>query len=289
MTERYPRAESRRQSSARAPARRERHGENLHLIDTFPVRARWTAPPRPAYRAQSYRLVNILPFSLLSRKPVTGVRMPEDAALARRIAGKDEGAFVVLMQRHNRMLYRTARSILGDEREAEDAVQEAYLLAYRTIEQYRGEAKLSTWLVRIVANEAIGRLRKRNRGAALAARLDADGTPDCAPPESPEQGAQRAEARSALQANIDALPVALRTVFVLRALEEMSVEEVAAALSIPQVTVRTRFFRAKRLLRLALAKDVETPFSGAFPFGGQRCANLAHRVLILLAERPSSL
>jgi RNA polymerase sigma-70 factor (ECF subfamily) len=208
---------------------------------------------------------------------------PDDIELARRIAASDHAAFVVLMRRHNRMLYRAARSILlEDEREAEDAVQETYLLAYRTIGQYRGEAKLSTWLVRIVVNEAIARLRRQRRSAALAARLE-DGTDTSeAGPELPEQGAQRAEAGRILQARIDALPDALRTVFVLRALEEMSVEDVAEALDISKVTVRTRFFRAKNRLRAALSRDVDIPFSDAFPFAGERCNGIVAAVLARL-------
>src|SRR5437667_4605750 len=90
-----------------------------------------------------------------------------DPELARRIATGDRHAFELLMRRHNQKLYRTARSVLKDDAEAEDAVQEAYLLAYRAIGRFRGEAKLSTWLVRIVVNEAVTRLRKRNRGAEV--------------------------------------------------------------------------------------------------------------------------
>src|SRR3954470_439048 len=125
---------------------------------------------------------------------------PDDAELARRIAASDHAAFVVLMRRHDRMLYRAARSILlEDEREAEDAVQETYLLAYRTIGQYRGEAKLSTWLVRIVVNEAIARLRRQRRNEALAVELDHEANSSGPASEPPEHGAQRAEAGRILQ------------------------------------------------------------------------------------------
>src|ERR1700693_4953472 len=90
-----------------------------------------------------------------------------DLELAQCIAAGDKGAFEVLMRRNNQILYRTARSILKDEAEAEDAVQEAYLLAYRGMSGFRGDAKLSTWLVRIVVNEAIGRARQRRRGVQI--------------------------------------------------------------------------------------------------------------------------
>jgi RNA polymerase sigma-70 factor, ECF subfamily len=222
-------------------------------------------------------------LSVPPARPALAQGEPDDIELARRIAASDQAAFVILMRRHNRMLYRAARSILlKDEREAEDAVQETYLLAYRTIAQFRGEAKLSTWLVRIVVNEAIARLRRQRRSAAIAARLDGDADLNEAAPEPPEQGAQRSEARRILQARIDALPDALRIVFVLRALEEMSVEDVAAALDISKVTVRTRFFRAKHRLRAALSRQVETPFPDGFPFAGERCNGIVAAVLARL-------
>jgi RNA polymerase sigma-70 factor (ECF subfamily) len=212
----------------------------------------------------------------------------EDIELARRIAAKDSSAFIVLMRRHNRVLYRAARSILKDEAESEDALQEAYLLAYRTIGQFRGEAKLSTWLVRIVVNEAIARSRKRARGEALAIRLDGEALVNPAAPEPPEHGAQRGEARRILQAKIDALPDALRVVFMLRAIEEMSVEEVAAALDIPKATVRTRFFRARHLLRAALPREIELRLESIFPFAGARCDGIVAAVLARLRrELPS--
>src|SRR5262245_23664423 len=86
-----------------------------------------------------------------------------DSALARRIAGGDLGAFETIMRRHNRMLYRIARSIVRDDAEAEDCLQSAYLLAYQSIATFAGYAKLSTWLARIVINEALGRKRRAAR------------------------------------------------------------------------------------------------------------------------------
>lgn len=212
-----------------------------------------------------------------------------DGELARRIAAGDQHAFRLLMRRHNQKLYRTARSILRDDAEAEDAVQEGWLLAYRAMSGFRGDAKLSTWLVRIVANEAIARLRKRGRRAEII-RLDGDtdaGEPteslmNDAAPEQPEQGALRAETRRLLERKIDELPEAFRAVFVLRALEEMTVEETAAALGIPEATVRTRFFRARGLLRESLAREVDTALEQAFAFAGARCDRIVAGVLARL-------
>ena len=215
-----------------------------------------------------------------------------DVEIARRVAAGDEDAFRLLMRRYNQTLYRTARSILKDDAEAEDAVQEAYLLAYRAMERFRGDAKLSTWLVRIVVNAAIARSRKRNRSAEII-RLDGDaeyanetGEVDMhkTAPEQPEHGALRGETRRLLEKKIDELPDAFRAVFVLRALEEMTVEETGAALGIPDATVRSRFFRARGLLREALAREIDFAFEDAFAFAGARCDRIVAGVLARLRD-----
>lgn len=210
-----------------------------------------------------------------------------DGELARRIAAGDQHAFRFLMRLHNQRLYRTARSILRDDAEAEDAVQDAWVLAYRAIGGYRGDAKLSTWLVRIVVNEAIARSRKRSRRAEII-RLDGDTesnagngaeTMAVSPSEQPERRALDAETRRLLERKIDDLPEAFRAVFVLRALEEMTVEETAETLGIPEATVRTRFFRARGLLREALAREIDFALEDAFAFAGARCDRIVAGVL----------
>jgi len=215
-----------------------------------------------------------------------------DLELAQYIASGDKDAFELLMRRHNQILYRTARSILKDDAEAEDAVQEAWLLAYRAIGNFRGDAKLSTWLVRIVVNEAISRRRKRSRGAEVI-RLSSEtqeesetveGSVNQTLPEQPEHAVRRAQTRRLLEAKIDELPDAFRTVFVLRALEELSVEESAVALGIPEATVRSRFFRARGLLREALSKEIDLAYGDAFAFAGARCDRIVAGVMARLEE-----
>lgn len=213
-----------------------------------------------------------------------------DPELARRIAAGDHAALETLMRRYNQKLYRTARSILKDDAEAEDAVQDAYLLAIRAIARFRGDAGLSTWLVRIVVNEALGRLRKRSRRAEI---IELSGDADMTQitdeseagrgaPESPDGAALRKELRSLIEAKIDQLPDAFRTVFVLRTLEEMPVEEVAACLDIPEATVRTRYFRAKGLLRESLARDIDVGIGDSFSFAGARCDRIVTGVFARL-------
>jgi RNA polymerase sigma-70 factor (ECF subfamily) len=214
------------------------------------------------------------------------VEVPESELIGRIKAG-ERAAFVAMMRRHNQKLYRTARSILRDDAEAEDAVQEAWLIAYRSLAGFRGDAKLSTWLVRIVVNESIGRLRKHKRDAEVIRLGHGDEheedmletAMDQTPLAQPEGVALRAETRKLLEAKIDRLPEAFRTVFMLRAVEEMTVEETAAALGIPEPTVRSRFFRAKGLLREALARDLDLAVGDAFAFAGARCDCIVERVL----------
>jgi RNA polymerase sigma-70 factor (ECF subfamily) len=198
----------------------------------------------------------------------------------------DLDAFEVLMRQHNRMLFRTARAILRDDAEAEEALQDAYMKAYRALGQFRGDSKLSTWLVRIKANEALMRLRKRTRTAEIE-ELHAAAVPEetaVKKEEQPENQAARKQLRGLLESKIDALPEAFRTVFMLRGLEEFSVEETAAALDIPEATVRTRFFRARSLLREALSNEIDLVFDEAFGFAGARCDRVVAHVLARLSE-----
>src|SRR3569623_1584452 len=201
-----------------------------------------------------------------------------DIDLVQLVAAGNQRAFELLMRRHNQALYRTARSILRDDAEAEDVVQEAYLLAYRNIGKFRGDAKLSTWLTRNVVNEAIARSRKSSRRAEII-RLDGvsvnheltEESMNEAMPEQPEQSAVRAEMRRLLEKKIDELPDAFRTVFMLRAGEEITAEVGASCLDFPEATVRTRFFRARGLLREALSQEVDFAMGETFSFDGARC------------------
>lgn len=221
-----------------------------------------------------------------------------DAELVNLAAAGNDLAFAQIMRRYNRLLFRTARSILKSDDDTQDALQEAYLRAWRALATFRSEARLSTWLVRIVVNEALGRLRRDGVQPAqvvpLNAAVDADGeTPEMQmqanPDEQPEPSVMRAQIRQQIEARIDTLPDAFRTVFMLRGVEEMSVEEVALVLGIPEATVRTRFFRARGILREGLSRDIDMAIGDAFSFAGSRCDSIVEGVLAKIAhERESS-
>jgi RNA polymerase sigma-70 factor (ECF subfamily) len=187
-----------------------------------------------------------------------------------------------LMRRYNRTLFRTARAILRNDAEAEEAVQDAYLKAFRAMGEFRGDAKISTWLVRIVANEALMRRRKLGRGAEVVELNMGMHVPSGE--EAPEHAAARGQVRELLEAKIDGLPDAYRAVFMLRGVEELSVEETAQALDLPEATVRTRFFRARAMLRESLSREIDHAFDKAFGFDGERCDRLVAGVLAALTK-----
>jgi len=218
-----------------------------------------------------------------------------DEELANRCAGGDVVAFEAVIRRHNRLLFRTVRSILRTDAESEEVVQEAYLKAWRALPTYRAEAKLSTWLVRIAMNEAFARVRRKtadvvplsSAGAGPLPQEDAMAHDPPDPAHGPESAALLQEMRRLVEARIDALPAQFRIVFMLRAVEELDVDEVAQLLQVPPATVRTRFFRARSALREALARDVDFAIEDAFGFAGERCDRIVRAVTAAI-ERDSN-
>jgi RNA polymerase sigma-70 factor (ECF subfamily) len=212
----------------------------------------------------------------------------DDTALVDLARRGDEAAVRVIIQRHNRRLFRTARAVLRDDAEAEDAVQEAYMRAFTKLDGFRGESSLATWLTRIALNEALGRLRRKRASGALteldrAAATQSEGTiimfPLTQASANPETELAREQIRSLLEHIIDELPEAFRMVLILRDVEEMSTEDVAAHLSIKPETVKTRLHRARKLIRAALDKRFAAALPELFPFDGWRCVDMAERVV----------
>ena len=213
-------------------------------------------------------------------------RSIDDVELARLCADRDADAVRHVLTANNQRLFRAAWSILKDRAEAEEAVQAAYLSAFSSMERFEGRSSLSTWLTRITVNEALGRLRsERRRREQLEAKgvpvLDAYREKLMAGSQSspPDAAVAREQLRRLLEHAIGGLPEIFRTVFVLREIEGLSVEDTAEALSIPSATVKTRLLRARRKLQEALAPEVHGALSGTFPFAGSDCAAMTDRVL----------
>ena len=191
------------------------------------------------------------------------------------------------MRRYNPRLFRVARAILKDEAAAEDALQDAYVHAYRQLSSFRGDSDMGTWLTRIVINQSLMQLRKRKRERVVVAfARPAPSQPEGGESdvvdtrgELPSDAALRGEIRRMIERRVDELPVAFRTVFVMREIEEMTAQETAAALGIPEATVRTRLFRARALLSEALERDMDRARGDVYAFAGARCDRIVAAVL----------
>lgn len=204
---------------------------------------------------------------------------------------RDLVAFEALMRRHNRRLFRVARTILKDPDVAEDAVQEAYLRAFTRLSTYKPTGKFSSWLTRVALNEAL-MMRRRDRGDTVS--LDEIGEetvspsdPSAGESQTADQFVEAAHARALLEHAIDALPENFRMVFVLRVVEGLDVRETAECLELNANTVRTRLFRAQRQLRGELSRRLQSESTEIFDFGAERCDSVVEGVLARLPELPA--
>ncbi len=205
-----------------------------------------------------------------------------DGDVVRRVRAGETALFEVLMRRHDQRVYRTIRSILRDESEAEDAMQQAWLQAYLHLAEFEGAAAFSTWLVRIAANEALQRLRRRSKLAAVSETGEEEAMDQRA--EDPEERAAAHETARILERAIDGLPAHYRTVFVLREVEGLSTADTAAALGIGEEAAKVRLHRARALLRSALSEAVNRAAPEAFQYLAPRCNRMVASVMSAIAR-----
>jgi RNA polymerase sigma-70 factor (ECF subfamily) len=201
-----------------------------------------------------------------------------DAELVRLCRDRDEAAVRELTRRYNRRLFRVARSILRDDQEAEDVVQDTYVRAFTHLDSFRGDAGVGTWLVRIAMNEALGRKRKQRP------TVDVDAVPMRARGADPETLMAQEQLRVALERAIDRLPEPFRIVFIARLVEGMTIEETALAFGLRPETVKTRVHRARVQLRRILEQDSRPALFEAFAFDGERCQRMTDAVVHRLRE-----
>jgi len=213
----------------------------------------------------------------------------DGAELAQRCAARDSDAIRHVITANNQRLFRAAWSILKSRPDAEEAVQAAYLAAFANMGSFEGRSSLSTWLTRIVVNEALMRRRSEQRRRT---HLEQEGVTVLddyretmmrgSHAETPDVAVAREQIRKLLEKAVAELPDSFRTVFVLREIEGLSGEETAEILDVPVATVKTRLFRGKRQLQEMLAPEMSTVLNGTFPFAGSDCAALTARVLTAL-------
>jgi RNA polymerase sigma-70 factor (ECF subfamily) len=222
--------------------------------------------------------------------PPGGRPTASDEEIVARVRAGETPLFELLMRRYNQRIYRVARSILRDEPEAEDVMQQAYVSAFAHLHQFEGRARFSTWLTRIAVHEASARARRRARWIGFADAREARSSSDSVPDGrlDPEQQAQATELRQVLDAAIDALPGIYRAAFVLREAEGLAMSEIAECLEISEVAVRARVHRARALLRRRLYQRTGATTASAFTFLVPRCNRVVAGVFARLGlPRPA--
>lgn len=220
------------------------------------------------------------------------VGMAADREIVQSVLAGDTARFELIMRRYNRRLYRIARSVLRNDADAEDAVQDAYIRAYEHLQHFRGTGAFSAWLAKIALNEARGRLRGADGAGSGISFDDPQESEEAnymanliATLPSPEQNVARGEVRQLLEAAIDALPDAYRMTFIMCGVEEMSVAETADCLDVEPATVKTRYHRARNILRRQLAGLVDESAGALFSFDGERCDRIVAGVFRRLEGR----
>ncbi|RMJ06347.1 ECF RNA polymerase sigma-E factor [Marinobacter litoralis] len=202
----------------------------------------------------------------------------------------EEVAVREIIRRLNPRLFRIARGILDNSAEAEEIVQETYLVAFTRIEEFRGDSKLSTWITKIALNAAKMRLRKRHPTQeydSVSEQLHQTASViafPSAPQRSPESEHGVTQFREWVESAVSELPSNLRIVFVLREAEGMAIADIAADLGITVMTVKTRLFRARRHMKKLLESHIQGGFENVYPFDGARCAHMADSVVELLPD-----
>jgi RNA polymerase sigma-70 factor (ECF subfamily) len=210
---------------------------------------------------------------------------PDEDVVARVLAGETE-LYEIIMRRYNQRLYRVARSILRNDGEAEDVMQDAYVRAYEHLDQFAGRSRFSAWITKIAVHESLARVQKRNRLQELEAMMpQQEEIVLTSPTASPEQQASSAEMGHLLEEGILALPENYRTVIMMRDIEEMSTADTALALNLSEENVKIRLHRARILLRKELFARAGASRAKAFPFMGAQCDRMVQRVFAAIAKQ----
>jgi RNA polymerase sigma-70 factor (ECF subfamily) len=203
--------------------------------------------------------------------------MTDEEVVSRVLAG-DTQLFEVLMRRHNERVYRAARAILRDDKEAEDVMQEAYVNAYAHLAQFNGRAKFSTWLTKIAVYEALLRAKRRGRFEPLDDRAE-DTLMPTTPSPDPEHQAFGGELRGLIEGAIDSLGDGYREVFMLRQVQGLSTAETAEILGVSEDVVKTRLTRARHAIQQNLLDRTGAATAQAFMFGQSHCDHVVAAVL----------
>ena len=234
-------------------------------------------------------IVGVMKGMLDTRSAVSLEAEPTDEDVVQLVLAGNTALFELLMRRHNERLYRAARAITRDDREAEDVMQQAYVNAYANLRQFNGQSRFATWLTRIAINEALARVRRSGKYEPFD-----EGFPNTEtlmpwnPAPNPERQAFTGELRELLEWAIDGLPDGAREVFVLREVEGLSTAETAASLDVSEDVIKTRLSRARAALRRSLLERTGATAPEAFRFYRPRCDRVVSQVLARIGSLPSA-
>ena len=229
-------------------------------------------------------------LTVTQAKKVQEITLPalvlSDEDLVRKTIEGNHNAYGGLMRRYNQRMFRVARSIVKNDSVAMDVVQESHIKAFSKLDSYNGGSSFVSWLHAITRNEALMYLRKHKVERTMITYDDspagAEGSRGLhlvAPQETPDRTAENEQIKQLINLKVDELPESFRIVFVLRAIEQLSVKETAEILNINSDTVKTRYFRAKRLMRKSIQSYLNVAGVTVYEFGGEHCDTIVYKVL----------
>jgi RNA polymerase sigma-70 factor (ECF subfamily) len=209
-----------------------------------------------------------------------------DDDVVQRVINGDVPLFELILRRYNQRLFRVARSIIGEDAEAEDIVQEAYVRAFQNLRQFEGRSQFSTWLTKIAVYEATARRRKRRRLLLVDPAGDADIDSMANYPDHRNAGeeASQKELKEVLASAVDALPADLQIVFTMRMVEQLSTDETAECLELTPANVKVRLHRARLQLQAWIDRQIGKESRELYMFAGDRCDRIVVNVMARVAK-----
>ena len=215
-------------------------------------------------------------YNFLTASPIN--RADSDIHIVRDVLEGHIGSFELLMRRYNNRLYRVARGVLSDQDEAMDVVQASWIAAYRRLGTFKGPQGFGSWVSRITHNNALMRLRKQERIEYQSENdLERAAEESSADMHAIDEIAQH-QLGKILEKAVEELPIKYRSVFVLRAVQQLDTRETAASLNLNESTVKQRFLRAKRMLQISLMRQAEDSSVTIWEFAGARCDRIVKNV-----------
>jgi len=208
----------------------------------------------------------------------------EDYQLITHILAGNINTYEVLIRRYNQLMYRIAKGIFADDDEAMDIVQEAHITAYQKLSSFKGPKGFMSWIATITRNIALMRLRKSSRLSykeeeEMLNLIELD-----IAPEPIHDAIANQQTKAALEQLINALPINYRAIFILRAIEQMAIKDIAQVLSLEYNVVKVRFHRAKQLLKIEITDVLTEQKLSLYEFAGHRCDKITHNVMSAIKQ-----